>query len=365
VTEQRWMVVAILVVSGSLAVLLLRGARDGLDGGGMYASKEGVFAGDDSGAEAPGGRLKPAGPNKGTIRVVRRPGVRDDVTASDDLGDPYRIPGGPGDLGFGRRRFNSRAARAGANVEGQPEQPLDPSVHAGFGRGIKPDQTAPDAVDPGRVLDSDRKNAPSEDPDLILSVPLNGRVEVQGDGQVLAEENLKIDEANGTVEFTSDSMLSIANAGHIQPQAGTISMEVVPTWEGSDGGSGSFIQLKTPEMWQGAISLVRSGPYMLFQFWDADGVNHIVSTDITDWQPGEPHTVTASWGQAAMSIYIDGQLSGQTPYSGDPSFSSDWPLFIGSNPQGDIAGPNAILKDLRIYKRALTNQEIAAAVNGP
>jgi hypothetical protein len=113
-------------------------------------------------------------------------------------------------------------------------------------------------------------------------------------------------------------------------------------------------------MWQGLMSLWRNGSYLRFVWFDDNGIENNLGVSIPNWVAGEQHNVTATWGDALMTMYIDGQLAGQTTYSGQFSVPPGMPMFLGSNPTNHVPGAGATLSNFKAYGRALTPEEVAA-----
>jgi hypothetical protein len=198
----------------------------------------------------------------------------------------------------------------------------------------------------------------AEEEDVLLSVPLDGFVGAEGATQPVAEENLYVDEETGSVEFPEDSVLEFPNAGNIQSNGGTVSLEIEPNWNGTDDGDNSFVQVREEKQWAGKMSIFRNGDHLRFIWFDSNAQEQGVAANITNWQAGEPHSVTATWGDALMQLYVDGKLVGQTTYAGELVIPPGTPLFLGSNPQHHVPGADAILRNFKAYGRPLTAEEV-------
>jgi concanavalin A-like lectin/glucanase superfamily protein len=204
-------------------------------------------------------------------------------------------------------------------------------------------------------------------PDAMLSLPLHGTTEPEDPGQPqpVAEQNIKPANDGNGVQFPVDSVLEYPDASNfINPQAGSLSLDVKPSWGtpswDDSNVNNSFVQVKTPDMWQGQIMLFRNGPYLRFVWFDTNQQENGVGVDIHNWAPGEDHSVTATWGDAVMSVYVDGKLAGQQTYSGELALSEGLPMFLGSNPGSHVPGADATLQNFKVYNRPLTPNEVAA-----
>ena len=101
-----------------------------------------------------------------------------------------------------------------------------------------------------------------------------------------------------------------------------------------------------------------SGQTVRFVVTQKDG-DIIPSSDVKII-PNEFHHIVGTFNGSAITIYRDGQLVGQTKYSGNYSGSPRLPLTIGSSSY--CASCNrwtGILDDLRIYNKALAKEDIS------
>ena len=88
--------------------------------------------------------------------------------------------------------------------------------------------------------------------------------------------------------------------------------------------------------------MVKNINSLRFIIIDEGGVERNVNILIDDWQPGEAHQVTATWGEALMSLYVDGNLVGQNTMPNDLNFPTTTPIHIGSDfPGTSYAAPAA------------------------
>jgi hypothetical protein len=197
---------------------------------------------------------------------------------------------------------------------------------------------------------------------LVLSVPLEGTVEAQGSDNPsmppAAQQDLVVDPNNKAVEFQSNSLLAFPAAGVVLPEGGTISLEIEPNWNGADQGDNSFVQVAGNDVEQGPLSIRRRGKFLRVEWMDQDGLPQGTSISIGDWKAGEPHTVTAAWGEGVMSVYVDGKQSRAIVYQGEVQVPADAMLYLGSRTGEQIGGANARLRNLRVYDRPLAPQEV-------
>jgi hypothetical protein len=190
------------------------------------------------------------------------------------------------------------------------------------------------------------------DPDVLLSVPLKGDVVPEAGTPALTSEGLVV--KDGEVEFTDAGMVTFPAGGNFSGDAGTVAFEISPNWAGSDAGDHALVQVAEGiHVWENRFAVVKNVDLLRFFMVDSDGVERNVSVPIRDWEPGQPHRVAASWGDALMSLYVDGQLVGQTTFQGTLVIPDSSPIYVGYNdPANGHAGVGGRLTDLKIYGRA-------------
>jgi hypothetical protein len=111
--------------------------------------------------------------------------------------------------------------------------------------------------------------------------------------------------------------------------------------------------------------------FLLFDFGDPNSLDFLVKPDndftestTTDWKIGQWYHFAGTYDGDALRIYIDGKLEGETT-GVPPMDSSDLDLWIGADdwqlPTTSFPG---ILDDVRIYSRALSEDEIGGVILG-
>ncbi len=116
-----------------------------------------------------------------------------------------------------------------------------------------------------------------------------------------------------------------------------------------------------------------STPYALY--YDFDGLRPTLRQVTEDvWEEvriAELKISNQKWHQLAVTksgksvkFYIDGILSGTQSCDAEKLFASDGKLLVGANVADLSAYFNGVIDDLRIYNRALSNEEIKAIMNG-
>jgi hypothetical protein len=313
--------------------------------------KAGAPQGPGSGAPPPGDR-GPAG-----VGTERKQG-----------GGAFTIPGG--------RRL-PRAATSGGRVAAEPggvagggagaSAAAAPSAAEGLASAERA-RHLPDAAEHAkRVLDPAAAQAESQNSDrvaelekeeVLLSLPLRGDAEPEIGDPPLTAEGLVVN--GGDVEFSDQGVLHFPAGGNVNGEAGTLSFEIAPKWAGSDPTNHSFVQILQGEhTWENRMALVKNIDSLRFIMIDNTGVERNVGMPIPDWEPGAPHRITATWGDALMTLYVDGNQVGQTTYQGALEVSPGSPVYIGyNNPASDYRGPGGTIRDFKIWGRALGAEEI-------
>ena len=92
-----------------------------------------------------------------------------------------------------------------------------------------------------------------------------------------------------------------------------------------------------------------------------NGTTHELIGDSGSIAAGEWVHAVARYDGTRMELFVNGTTTGSAPKSGTISTASSVPVYIGNNPAGDGAYKfDGRIDDLRIYDRALTDQEIQA-----
>lgn len=133
------------------------------------------------------------------------------------------------------------------------------------------------------------------------------------------------------IEFTEGSQLTFPDGGNARGDAGTITFDVKPNWAGSDPTDNALVTVKTEHGFGNRLELVKNGRFLRFIVADNLNMEHDISVPIDDWQPGEVHSITASWGEARTSLYINGRLVGSTTYQGQFEIAPGTPMYVGSD----------------------------------
>lgn len=293
-----------------------------------------------------GGSGQPAGRGRGS----RRDGGEDDAAGSgveviagmgrgrSGLGQSGSTRGGAIDDETLADRLAARAGtipRAGGGGEALPHRP----AREADGEDPPPDEQHHDA---GGVL---------------LSIPLKGSIDPEQGGGPTQADNVVVD--GDAADFADTAQYTLPAGGHVDGAMGTIAFDVQPHWAGSDETNNSLLQIRDEHQWENNLQIVKNYDSLRFIIIDASGVETNVNIGIDGWQADESHRVTATWGDAQMALYVDGQPVGQATLANDLAFADTTPIHLGSDfPGSQYAGANARISNVRIYGRSLSADEI-------
>ena len=126
-----------------------------------------------------------------------------------------------------------------------------------------------------------------------------------------------------------------------------------------------LVQLGTADQVGNSFQIFKDGQSLHFSFADATGNGGDATAAMDNWQPGEKHLVTTSWGQpgpdgeSQVSFYVDGQLAGEQTYK-QFQLGSDSVLRIGQNAQNGPSVPGQV-NNFSIYNHALAPEQMGTA----
>jgi hypothetical protein len=133
--------------------------------------------------------------------------------------------------------------------------------------------------------------------------------------------------------------------------AGTIAFQVTPA--GSDSTDDLLLTIGNRGQTSDRMTVVRNGTDLQVLVINSAGEQSSVGVSISDWQPGQAHTVTFVWGDGVEQLYIDGQLADQGDHLG-----------VLQLPMG-ITGLSGSIHDFKVFARPLTPEEVATLPTGP
>lgn len=315
--------------------------------------------------------------------AVRKPrgakylGVRGGGSGHDD--EPGR-PGEEGPVGKRAKRarsvFAGRVPRAGVYVgDSASRGDRDGESSAWFAGGADFDLTAREprlggaAGSPPNESTDEPEEPREEEPndgaeDVVFQVPLNrqqGTLATDSTAPI-TEQNVTYPEKGDGVRFGPDSILAFPNAGNLRGDAGTLSLDIRPEWDGDAEGDYSLVNVRTPDDPSNMLRVYKNGAYLRYIFSDDTGQERDVGVDISEWEAGDRHSVTVTWGDSSTALYVDRRLVGQNTYDGRLQIPFGTPLYVGSDvPQAPPTGAGGVISNLRVYGKALGGDVIAAA----
>lgn len=257
----------------------------------------------------------------------RAGGVVGSVDGEDDAVGVGR--GGISDEMIAARAGTLPRAGGGGGPVGLPEE-------------VPAEEQPPQQDDPGGVL---------------LSIPLNGSIDPEQGGDPTKAVGVVVD--GDAVVFTEEAEYTLPSGGHVDGDMGTIAFDIEPHWAGDDESNNSLLQIRDEHVWQNNLQIVKNYNSLRFIIIDDRGYETNVNVYIDDWQPNESHRVTATWGEALMALYVDGEQVGQATVPNELKFGSATPIHVGSDyPGSQYRGANGRISNLTIYGRTLPASEI-------
>lgn len=191
----------------------------------------------------------------------------------------------------------------------------------------------------GRAADGDDEGE-SGDVALQLKRPEDA------DGAGLRQDVEAPDQSDEGLTFTEGSKLAFPDGGNLNGEAGTISFEIEPNWNGNDETNNSLVTLRSEHGWSNRIELVKNGRYLRFILADNVGREADISVPIDSWVPGEAHDVKATWANGRTELHIDGVKVGENTYT--EFVRPDAPLYIGSDHRGSsYSGLNGTVRNFK------------------
>ena len=145
-------------------------------------------------------------------------------------------------------------------------------------------------------------------------------------------------------------------------EEGTLAFEIMPDWERGDERDEQLVALQEDGASGSDVRIVKNGRYLRVIFTTEDGEESEISLDISDWASGEAHSIAATWGDGATTLYVDGSVVGTNTYAGSVGIPPGTPLVLGSDEPVDPDG--ATIRDFHIFGRPLDEGEIDIVQNG-
>ncbi|MGH7786838.1 MAG: LamG-like jellyroll fold domain-containing protein [Candidatus Binatia bacterium] len=342
-TSTPWIGAIIVVLSVVVSALLAtnRGStvdhanlsQPGVDGATADGRRDGTRATDD--------RSDRGGTRRGTDgqRLAGKPGG--DSKGSGSAGSPAgggTDPSRPRVIA-GLERSGSAAAGGARGVGPGPGGGATIDARSGSGDSLRPDVATRDLRD---IPKSTTANGDSTDPNAEIveePPPPEPAPEVAFDG-------------GADKTFSTDWQIEIPDAGAIAGDAGTVSFWLKPGWEENNQNDATFVQLGDSGM-----HIAKNVNYLRFEYFDSEGNENGLGTNIGEWKTNEWRQVTASWAGPNLALYVDGQLISQNRFNLPPTFANETKLYVGS-PGGAPVAPGDITY-LKVTNSIITPADIA------
>ncbi len=291
---------------------------------------------------------------------------------SDSRAAPDGRSGGPTIISSGRSRESFIGSGQGAGLQSGDRVTVQGSVPVtapsndtanalggvSGGQGGPLERVTQDTHNQPPVLGGDPSASDnSEQQDPVVSIPFDNTTLPDKGEAPIAEQGIAFDGHGAT--FATDSQLAIPDAANLTGDAGTVTFCLRPQWSGNEPTDASLVNLRTPNVFENRLQIAKNGQNLRLLMADNTGHEAGAALNISGWQPGENHLVTATWGQALTSLYVDGQLVDSGTYQGELQIAPGTPMYIGSDVPGGIAGAQGSLSNFQVYNRALTPEDVA------
>ncbi len=273
-------------------------------------------------ARAEGGR----GSRFGTARGAGKQGGRaDTVTAGSRGSRRGRVIGGGSRSGRGRTSGGSVSTAPGISSKKRTGSAGAPSRSNSDRVELLSNKEA--TIDPfydGTELDDD----PTDD--VLLEVTTQD----DADRKANVIDGVENSDDGEWLEVGEEAELTFPNLGNANIESGSVALDIIPNWNGSDPTNNSLLQMREPHEWSNAMQLVKNGEFLRFIVRDDGGHEADISFKIGDWQQGEPHKVLATWDEGVTTLWVDGKRVGSNTFPGKFNPKSTTPLHVFSDYQG-------------------------------
>ncbi|MBI4515945.1 MAG: LamG domain-containing protein [Deltaproteobacteria bacterium] len=195
----------------------------------------------------------------------------------------------------------------------------------------------------------------------VLSVSFDGTTSAADQTPPLIEQDVTLDPKTGAAFFPPTAVLAYADAGGVDPDQGTVALWVRRETDPADGKERQLISLLSGG-WPNRLELGMGPTAIRFMLTTSDGRETPVGSGIK-WGAGEWHHVALTWGEALLSIYLDGMLSDQGTYAGTFALPPGTALYVASSRKEiDPAAAPVSLRSLLVLQYAASWEEIAQIV---
>ncbi len=226
----------------------------------------------------------------------------------------------------------------------------------------------PEAAVPADVGGADAGPTPAV-AGAALSVSFSGSANGRGDQATpLYAQGLDFDPNLGFARFPPSALLAYPDNGGLNTQQGTITFWVRREWDPSLPLTKSLVELLS-NTWANRFEVAMGPTFIRLLITNSDGTEQGVGAAI-QWGTNDWHHFAASWGDELMSLYIDGSMKDQEPYTASVVIPPDAMLFVGSSPRGPSdKGPEnqgtVSMQGFNIYPQVLTPEQVALLASVP
>lgn len=341
----RSVVIAVALAAMALVVgVWSRTGRDAADDASLGASRSAVASRPPVAGERPAGSERNSMSARSGERMPadRRPDALGASQKNPEGGDDQRRPARD-EKGSGRRRnaetIGSRDAGTGAAGAGA-------DLGAGSRRAagiVRDDRNFRAAAE--NLPDADARSERSDDhADDAVAEPADDLTHEPPETPVVDDA---MSYNSGALRFSIDSPFSIPNTS----DTGTVSMWMQPEWDAESTGDAAVMELG-----DGLFRVYRNVNVLRFEVM-SDNPEFSTSLSTGEWQPGDWHSITATWDKQQVTFYVDGAPVGN-PIQGSFAVEGSTPVTIGSMAPPEQISP-ATLSDISLRGRALSAGEIA------
>jgi hypothetical protein len=213
--------------------------------------------------------------------------------------------------------------------------------------------------------------------DLLLYAPFDGTADAafaQGSAVQSGSSSLAfVPGLRGQAASISNDC-RFAVEGNFRPEAGTVAMWVRSTWSDKQAAGRYLFCLygsrDIPESYHfNRFSLYFGAEGPNFVVWGSDGKSRAIAPRSFTWKPQEWHHVAATWRNinsgrkdAELAVYVDGKSVAFVKGIQLTVGPTDTAMALGRDQDGSPDYLDAEVDDVYLYNRALTAEEISAAV---
>lgn len=177
--------------------------------------------------------------------------------------------------------------------------------------------------------------------------------------QPTQKQRIELTSDGVALTFAEGERFAFSNTAYDAGGAGTVTFEIEPEWTGADDSVHLFLQIRESPPWHSRLLLFKDHAYLRCLFTSERGGERGAGVPIDKWMTGERHTVTVTWHDNGVVLYVDGQPAGEDRYQGKLDITPRTLLYMGSdNPAEPARTAKAKIQNFKIYGRALEPGEV-------